>query len=142
MMLLPDERMALLAWVESACHSNAIIDDSAKVLVSIQNLSIQQISVTAVRLLCVHHQIYGYKNNSKEVTCVLFIQWTMMKALHDTVYHWLLEEINSDHEGNNKKKSIDIANLSLYISAGEESRNEECGEPIKKDNQKLQSHYS
>ena len=73
---------------------------------------------------------------------MLFIQWTMMKALHDTVYHWLLEEINSDHEGNNKKKSIDIANLSLYISAGEESRNEECGEPIKKDNQKLQSHYS
>ena len=81
MMLVPDERVALLAWVKSASHSNVVIDDSVNALVSIKNLSILQISVTALRLFCVHQQISGYKNKSKEVTCMLNIQWTRMKAI-------------------------------------------------------------
>jgi hypothetical protein len=131
-MLVPAERMALLAWVKSTGHSNVVIDDSVNALVSIKNLSIRQISVTALRLFCVHHQISGYKNKSKEVTCMLIIQWTRMKAICDVMYHQPLEEINSDDEDNNNKKGADIANQSLYISAGEESKNEEDGEPIKK----------
>ena len=55
-----------------------------------------------------------------------------MKAICDAMYHWPLEEINSDDEDSNNKKGVDIANQSLYISAGEESKNEEGGEPIKK----------
>ena len=55
-----------------------------------------------------------------------------MKAIHDAMYHQPLEEINSDDEDNNNKKGVDIANLSLYISAGEESKNEEGGELLKK----------
>ena len=81
MMLVPDERVALLAWVKSTSHSNVVIDDSVNALVSIKNLSIRQISVTALRLFCVHHQISGYKNKSKEVTCMLIIQWTMLSSL-------------------------------------------------------------
>ena len=132
MMLVPDERMALLAWVKSTRHSNVDIDDSVNMLVSIKNLSIQQTSVTALRLFCVHHQISGNKNKSKEVTCMLIIQWTKMKAICDAIYHQPFEEIKSDDEGNNNKKGVNIANQSLYISAGEESKNEEGGEPIKK----------
>jgi hypothetical protein len=55
-----------------------------------------------------------------------------MKAIRDVMYHQPLEEINSDDEDNNNKKGDDIANLSLYISKGQESKNEEGGEPIKK----------
>ena len=132
MMLVPDERVALLAWVKSTSHSNVVIDDSVNALVSIKNLSIRQISVTALRLFCVHHQISGYKNKSKEVTCMLIIQWTRMKAIRDAMYHQPLEEINSDGEDNINKKGDDIANLSPYISTGEESKNEKGGEPIKK----------
>ena len=63
---------------------------------------------------------------------MLIIQWTRMKAICDAMYHQPLEEINSDDEDNNNRKGVDIANQSLYISAGEESKNEEGGEPIKK----------
>ena len=73
-MLVPAERMALLAWVKSTSHSNVVIHDSVNALVSIKNLSIWQISVTALRLFCVHHQISSYKNKSKEATCMLIIQ--------------------------------------------------------------------
>ena len=63
---------------------------------------------------------------------MLIIQWTRMKAICDVRYHQPLEEFNSDDEDNNNKKGDDIANLSPYISTGEESKNEEGGEPIKK----------
>ena len=63
---------------------------------------------------------------------MLIIQWTRMKAIRDAMYHQPLEEINSDGEDNINKKGDDIANLSPYISTGEESKNEEGGEPIKK----------
>jgi hypothetical protein len=132
MMLVPDERMALLAWVKITIHSNFVIDDSANALMTIKNLSIWQISGTALRLLCVHHQISGYKNKSKKVTCMLSILWTRMNAIHDAMYHQPLEEINSNDEDNNNKKGVDIGNLSLHISAREESKSEEGGEPIKK----------
>ena len=55
-----------------------------------------------------------------------------MKAIHDAMYHQPLEEIHSNDEDNNNNKGDDIANLSLYISVREESKNEEGGEPIKK----------
>jgi hypothetical protein len=59
-----------------------------------------------------------------------------MKATCDVIYHQPLEEINSDDEDNNNKKGDNIANLSLYISTGGESKNEEGGEPIKKKRKK------
>jgi hypothetical protein len=132
MMLVPDERMALLAWVKSTNHSNGVIDDSGNTLVSIKNLSIWQISVITLRLFCVHHQISGYKNKSNKFPCMLIIQWTRMKVICDAMYHQPLEEINSDDESSKNKKGDNIANLSLYTSAAEESKNEEGGEPIKK----------
>ena len=63
---------------------------------------------------------------------MLNIQRTRMKAIHDAIYHQPLEEINSDDKDNNNKNDVDIANQSLYISAGEESKNEEGGELLKK----------
>ena len=148
MMLVPDERMALLAWVKNTSHSSVVINNAKNVLISIKDLSIRQISVTALRLFCVHHQISGYKNKSKEVTCMLIMQWARMKAICDVMYHQPQEESSSDDEGsninnnininnsNNNKNGVDTAHFSLSvnanISAGEESKNEEGGEPSKK----------
>ena len=144
-MLVPDEGMALLAWVKNISHSCVVINDSKNVLVSIKDLSIRKISVTALRLFCVHHQISGYKKKSKEVTYMLMMQWARMKAIHDVMYHQPLEESSSDDEGgninnninnsNNNKNGVDTANFSLSVnanvSAGEEFKNEEGGEPCK-----------
>ena len=67
---------------------------------------------------------------------MLIIQWTRVKAIHDAMYHQPLEEINSNDKDNNNQKSIDIGNLSLYISAGEVSKSEEGSESIKKKRKK------
>ena len=157
-MLVPDERKALLAWVKNTSHSSVVINDSKNVLVSIKDLSIRQISVTALRLFCVHHQISGYKNKSKEVTCMLIMQWTKMKAICDVMYHQPLKESSRDDEGsninnnsNNNKNGVDTANFSLSVNAnisgGEESKNEEGegggGGPCKKkEEEEVQSNYS
>ena len=69
----------------------------------------------------------------------LIIQWIRMKAISDAMYHQPLQGINSDDEDNNNTKGVDIANQSLYISAGEESKNEEGGEPMKKKSRKCKA---
>ena len=55
MMLVPDERMALLAWVKSTSHPSFAKYDSISVLVSIKDVILRQISVTALGLFYIHH---------------------------------------------------------------------------------------
>ena len=114
----PDKRMALFALVKRINHSNIVIDDSAIILVSIKKLNTQKISISVLRFFCVHHQISGYNSKSKEVTCILIVQWTRMQAIFNATYPWPIEEINSDDEDNTNKKGTCIANLSLCISVG------------------------
>ena len=142
-MLVPDERVALLAWVKSTSHSNIVIDDSVNGLVSIKNFSIQKISVTALRLFYVYHQISGYRNKSKEITCKLIIQWTRMKAICDAMYHQPLEKINSDDEDNSNMKGDYIANLIFLFQQERNPRMRKMVNQLrKKEKEEVQSNYS
>lgn len=94
---------------------HVVIDNSANTLVSIKNLCIWQILVPALRLLFIYHQISGYKDKSKEVTCILVIQWTRMKANHGVMYCCPLEgneTDDKDNKTNNKKRKV-----SMFICA-------------------------
>ena len=61
-------------WVQSATLHDIVIDKQSNKIVAIQNLTMRQLSVAALRKFCVHQQITGYKNKSKEVTCALIVQ--------------------------------------------------------------------
>ena len=65
----------------------------------------RQLSVAALRKFCVHHQITGYKNKSKEVTCALIVQHVRRKTNSD----------DNDDDNNNDR------DMSLVVDTGNEN---------------------
>ena len=87
MLLIPAaEKDALATWVKSTTLDDVVFDDSTNTLLSIKSLTICQISCAALQLFCVHHQVLGYKNKSKEVTCLCIIQAVRLNAVREAMY--------------------------------------------------------
>ena len=76
----------MVTWVKSSTLDDVVVDNSTNTLLSIKSLTICQISCAALHLFCVHHQVSGYKNKSKEVTCLCIIQAVRLKAVHKAMY--------------------------------------------------------
>ena len=87
MLLIPAaEKDALVSWVKSTTLDDVVFDNSTNTLLSIKSLTICQISCAALQLFCVHHQVSGYKNKSKEVTCLCIIQAVRLNAVREAMY--------------------------------------------------------
>jgi hypothetical protein len=80
------EKNVLVNWVKSITLDDVVVDNSTMTLLSNKLLTICQISCAALQLFCVHHQVLGYKNKSKEVTCLCIIQAVMLKAIHKAMH--------------------------------------------------------
>ena len=91
-------------WVQSATLNDIVIDKQSNKIVAIQNLTMRQLSVAALRKFCVHHQITGYKNKSKEVTCALIVQHVRRKTNGD------------DNDDNNNDRD-----MSMVVDTGNEN---------------------
>ena len=87
MLLIPAaEKDALVSWVKSTTLDDVVFDNSTNTLLSIKSLTICQISCAALWHFCVHHQVSGYKNKSKEVTWLYIIQAVRLKAVCNAMY--------------------------------------------------------
>ena len=99
MLLIPAaEKDALVTWVKSTTLDDVVFDDSTNTLLSIKSLTIRQISCAALQLFCVHHQVSGYKNKSKEVTCLCIIQAVRLKAVCKAIYFHHKDSSNVDED--------------------------------------------
>ena len=105
------EKHALIAWVKSTILNDVVVDKSTNTLLSIKHLTICQISCTALQLFCVHHQVQGYKNKSKDATCLCIIQAVRMKAVCDAIYLHLKDDSNADNDNGTTNNNCDVVVL-------------------------------
>ena len=99
MLLIPAaEKDALVNWVKSTTLDDVVFDNSTNTLLSIKSLTIHQISCAALQLFCVHHQGLGYKNKSKEVTCLCIIQAVRLKAVCKAMYFHHKDDSEADDD--------------------------------------------
>ena len=124
MLLIPAaEKDALVSWVKSTTLDDVVFDNSINTLLSIKSLTICQISCAALWHFCVHHQVSGYKNKSKEVTCLCIIQAVRLKAVCKAMYFHHKDGSEADDDGDDDCTSDNIGNM--VLASKEEDGNDE-----------------
>ena len=93
------KKHALITWVKSTSLNDVVVVDKlSNTLQSINSLTIYQISCAALWLFCVHHQVQGFKNKYKDVTCLCIVQAVRMKAVCKAMYLHLKDDIDADND--------------------------------------------
>ena len=121
--VLAAEKHRLITWVKSATLDDVVVDKLTNTILSIKSLTIQQISCAALKLFCVHHQVQGFKNKPKEVTCLCIIQAVRMKAVHKAMYLHLKDDSDADNDNGISNNYHDVVVLTDKEEGGNHEGN-------------------
>ena len=110
-LVMAAEKHALITWVKSTTLDDVVVDELTNTILSIKSLTIRQISCAALWLFCVHHEVQGYKNKSKEVTCLCIIQAVRMKAVCKEKHIHLKDDSDTDHDNGTSNNNCDVVVL-------------------------------
>ena len=84
--LVPSDINKRYSWMQGTTINYIIFDNTSNKLISIKGVTFRELTLAALCQFCVHHQITAYKNNTKEMTGALIIQYTRTKLIADTLY--------------------------------------------------------
>ena len=85
-MSVPSDVNKWYSWVQGTTINDNIFDNTNNKLIFINDLTLCELSVAALRQFCVHLQIIAYKNKTKEMTSALIIQFARTKSVADVLY--------------------------------------------------------